>query len=284
MEPDFNSIGDVVQEQDGQQGSFSAENPSIGDVPTQAPEVPVEDFLRDDPLDSPDVAELKNNLKAGFHRQLNKLQAREAALNQDPSKQEELSTKARAFDNLLKNPQAIEALKVLQQNQQQAPTVVPFNSSQIVTKLPKAISEKFEAEHLDPLVSLTWQVIENGLLPMLRPYQMMLEQQVTQQYNTERDSLAQQYTATPQIMQQAERLASQKGLTLKQAMLLVTNGASVQPQTQQNGQVLPRSVPNRQTTQVKPNGYTDDDIAQELFNMDQGGNKRYSLNFMRRGN
>lgn len=285
FDPDM--VGSFNNEQAQPQEPFSAETPSIGDAPPQVEQPTTEDFLREDPLDSPEVSELKKNLTAGFHRQLNKLKEREAALNVDPSRLDELSKKASAFDNLLKNPQAVEALKVLQQNPQPQAQVVPFDSGQIVSRLPKAISEKFETEHLNPLVDLTWQVIENGLLPLLRPYQQMLEQQIMTNYNTERDTLVKEYSADQRMMASAEQLAAQKGLTLRQAMLLVTNGAPQQKQQPQHnsnqGQYLPRSVPPQQVSKTAPNGYTDDDIARELFDMDQGTSKRYSLNFMRRG-
>ena len=280
----FEDVPSASQQSD--QGSPFAEQPSIESVPPTDGVQEQEEFLRDDPNDSQEIYDLKQNLKAGFHRQLNKLKDQATASTQDASKLDAITRKAQAFDNLLQNPQALDALKTLSQQQQmQAQSAIPFDSQSIVTRMPKELTDKFEADHLPSLVNLTWQVIEQGLIPLLRPYQTMLEQQLMTTYNTEKTALAQDFPDASTHMKAAEQMAAQKGLTLRQAMLLLTNQAA--PQQRQNtqgasGRVLPRSVPNGQVARNSP-GASDDDIARELFEMDQGNNKRYSLNFMRRG-
>ncbi len=260
-----------------------AEPNSIGDVTAPEPDADVEAFMQDDPGDIPEIADLKNQLRAGFHRQMNKLNAKQQSVGGGS----DLERKAKAFDTLLANPQALDSLKSMLQNpaQQQPHAAIPFANQQVISKLPKAISDKFEAEHLGPLVDLTWQVIEQGLLPALRPYQVMLEQQAMRSYQADREKTVQDFPEQQTRMAEAEQLAAQKGLTLRQAMLILADGKAA-PRTQVNGsqgRILPRSVPGNQTQRVSTqNGLTDDDLAKELFSMDQGASNRYSLNFMRR--
>lgn len=257
---------------------------STGILDAGGADADVEAFMQDDPGDVPEIVDLKQQLRAGFHRQMNKLNAKQPTSGGGA----DLERKAKAFDTLVANPQALDSLKTMLQNPaqaQQQQAAIPFVNQQVISKLPKAISDKFEAEHLGPLVDLTWQVIEQGLLPALRPYQVMLEQQAMRTYQADREKTVQDFPEHQARLAEAEQLAAQKGLTLRQAMLLLSDGkATTRAQTTgSQGRILPRSVPGNQTQRVTAqSGLTDDDLAKELFSMDQGSGNRYSLNFMRR--
>lgn len=276
-ETNLNPIADTTQNSD--------ELGSTGVTDATAPDADVEAFMQDDPGDVPEIADLKQQLRAGFHRQMNKLNAKQ----QTAGGGTDLERKAKAFDTLLANPQALDSLKSMLQNpaqQQQQYAPIPFVNQQVISKLPKAISDKFEAEHLGPLVDLTWQVIQEGLLPALRPYQVMLEQQAMRTYQADRDKAVQEFPEQQARMAEAEQLAAQKGLTLRQAMLILADGKTAQRQQANGsqGRILPRSVPGNQTQRVSAQtGLSEDELARELFGMDQGSSNRYSLNFMRRG-
>jgi len=185
-------------------------------------------FLKADPTDHPDIAKLKSDLQKGFHRKMQKLSedARRSAAEISAKEQ-----KAQAFDALLNHPDPGALLATLRSGQSQ-PAAAPMASvPRTQMSLPDALKEKFEPETLNAiqeLLDLHFQsAYQQQLLPVLTPYQRMVEQYGQSQYENKWSELKKEFPTADKYRKVAEDLAVQQNLPLRQALLLASDGAIV---------------------------------------------------------
>ena len=255
---------------------------------TQQASDPDEEFLKASPMDSPEIAEFKKSLQRGYSRKMNKIAEQLKQLEQKGTSNGEEARKAQAFELLMNSDDpvaAVAAIKKLQGNPQ-AQTQNAIGS--IVKSVPKEIAEKYQPEHLNLLTGLMMHVIEQGLVPQLRPYQQYLDRMVQTQASSEWDNLGKKFPTATKYREQAERIAREKGLSAEDALLVASRGQVLleqqrHAQTQKIANGVPTQVSATTPRQTVPisngNAINDDDIAAELFEIDKReGTKRYFAN------
>jgi hypothetical protein len=253
------------------------------DTETQEAEEDVQDE------DETDVLKIRK----GFSKKLNKQTAEIAHLRDELKRH---ADKSKAFDHIFQSADPAKAVSDIKQSLgvQQQVQASPENRAAYIdslsSRLPKPLIEKFEAPK--DIIDLVVHVIEQGLLPSLRPYQAILENYITGQAKTEEETILQKYPSAKQYMAAAKKLSAQTGLSLEKALYAESDGKVVldQKKIEQSRKVtngvqtdLP-SITRRQIKRVEGAEIDDDSLAAELVEIDRktGSNRYFQNRLMRR--
>ena len=184
------------------------------------------DLFKPEPTDTPDVAKLKQDLLKGFHRKQSRL-SEERKAQQEAF--ESANQKAALLDLLMKAPDpklALEQILGVQANGATQPQSAP----KFQYKIPATVAERFDKETSDGIVDLLDTMLtQRGFVSRddIVPYQQVVEKQARNEYENMWGELAKEYPTAGKYRQQAEKIAAQGGFSLKQALLLASDGAVV---------------------------------------------------------
>lgn len=189
-----------------------------------------EAFLKADPSDSPEIAEKKKNLEAGFHRKMAKLAEERRRLEEMIGGERQ---KAQAFDMLLNHPDPaalLEQVKKGQPVQQVAQTVQsPLPKGEYM--VPDSLKDKFEPDTLSAIKELFdlfyEQAFSNRLMPVLTPYQKMVEEYGRGMYEDKWKGIEKEFPTASKYRAKAESIAQQMNIPMREALLLASDGAVV---------------------------------------------------------
>ena len=232
-------------------------------------------------------------VRQGFSKKLNK-QAQELASLRNEMKAH--TDKAKAFDAIFNAADPAKAVEDIKRSLgvQSSPTVTPeiraATIENISSRIPKQLKDKFEAPN--DVVELVMHVIEQGLIPSLRPYQAAVEQFVLGQAKSETDTVLQEFPTAKPYMDEAKKISAQTGWSLRKSLISASEGKVLQDQKRvvrrekvANGsQFEAPAIGRRQVRSESRGDVSDDQLAAELVEIDRktGTNRYFPNKLMRR--
>lgn len=272
------------QSPDGDAASLSTSAATPEPTPAPAPSSE-EDLFKEEPLDHPDITALKKQLQSGFHKLVSKRDQEVLKLKSELDGLKGLKAKAEAWERVTTDPKAAEALQRLAAGgAAQAATEtyqgLGVDVGQLLPRLPEGLRKAIpEAEHQKSFLELVQFYVDQALLPRMAPYQKWIEEQVSGQWQTQEQAVVKEFQGAEQYLPAARDLVARTGLTMKQALLAVSDGAVLGKSKAPAAPTaeapvplgvggMPQSVPRDQTRQAGPDGNIDRDrLAQELEEM-----------------